>query len=338
MSTGRFQKSVLNYRSESLDIRIGRTNFFDEIYRASVFEPPINGDGFSWGYKYKNFAFKHVLESLPAEKSGAVVFRRLLSYHHLEYHFGRAVVGAGEYFLLSGNAIGLEFKRLNPFLPFSLNSHDSEADIYTGFSGDADNALINFFLTWAGNSTELRLRLYVDEFQIDSKDREVFSDAMLVNISVMKNLASIPGLNIPAKVEGTISLSNPNFGEHPGPFTTTTSGGYPLFEFSPGMLRLYFLKVQIQPSLNNVIWVSAHHEHWLNISSLPPDIRNKRAVLEILPVEEDYLFLLSFKREINKLHTQVEFQGWRSSESENSGILVSLRTLYPFQKNMLAPH
>jgi len=330
ISTGRIQKSVIDYQSESLLIRAGRANFFEGSYRASVFLPPINGDGLSWVYNKEGWAFKHVIESLPAEKSGDVVFRRLLTYHHLAYRFGHTVIGAGEYFILTGTALGLELKRLNPFLPFMLNSHDSEADLYPGFSGDSDNSLIKLFLDWERNGSKLNIRFYLDEFQIDSGDRELYSDALLFNISGMKEFKLIPVLDVPGKLECTISISNPNFGEHPGPFTTTTSAGFPLFEYNPGMLSLAYVKIVLQPNSVSQISLSAHHERWLETSSLSPDLRYIRSALKTLPIKEDSRFMLAYDREIPKLQATLSFATWRASDSQNSGMLVSLSTQYPF--------
>jgi len=330
LSTGRVQKSVLDYQSEALLIQIGRANFFEENNRPSVFTPPINGDGLSWVYKHQGWAFKHVLESLPAEKSGDIVFRRLLTYHHLAYRFGHAVVGVGEYFILTGDALGLELKRLNPFLPFMINSFDSEADDYPGFSEDSDNSLIKLFLDWERNGSKLNIRFYLDEFQIDSKDRDVFSDAMLLNINGIRDMVKVPGLSIPGTVEGALSISNPNFGEHPGPFTTTTSAGFPLFEYSPGMLSLVYVKIMVQPNSGSQISFSAHHERWLETSSLSPDLRYIRSALKTLPIKEDSRFMLAYDREIPKLWATLSFTTWQASDSENSGILVSLSTQYPY--------
>ncbi len=330
ISTGRIQKSVIDYQSESLLIRAGRANFFEGSYRVSVFLPPINGDGLSWVYKNEAWAFKHVLESLPAETSGDVVFRRLLTYHHLAYRFGHTVIGAGEYFILTGAALGLELKRLNPFLPFMLNSHDSEADLYPGFSGDSDNSLIKLFLDWERNGSKLNVRFYLDEFQIDPEDRDEFSDAMLLNISGIRDMVKVPGLNIPGTVEGALSISNPNFGEHPGPFTTTTSAGFPLFEYSPGMLSLAYVKIVIQPNSLSQISLSAHLERWLETTSLPPPLRNKRSALQALPIKEDSRVMLAYEREIPKLRATISFATWRASDSNNSGMLVSLSTQYPY--------
>ena len=330
LSTGRVQKSVLDYQSEALFIQIGRANFFEENNRPSVFTPPINGDGLSWVYRKEGWAFKHVIESLPAEKSGAVVFRRLLTYHHLAYRFGHTMVGVGEYFILTGEALGLELKRLNPFLPFMINSFDSEADTYPGFSGDSDNSLVTIFLEWERDGSKFNLRFYLDEFQIDSDDRDKYSDAMLLNFSGLKELTPIPILKIPGSVQGTISVSNPNFGEHPGPFTTTTSAGFPLFEYSPGMLSLVYVKIMVHSNSVSQISLSAHHERWLETSRLSPDLRYVRSALKTLPIKEDSRFMLAYDREIPKLRATLSFATWRSSNSNNSGMLVSLSTQYPF--------
>jgi len=310
LSTGRFQESKVEYRSKSLQVRLGRANFFEEDYRPFIFNYPINGDGLSWVYQWRSFAFKHVLESLPAEKSSGVIFRRLMTYHHLEYRFGQVVVGAGEYFILTGENLGLELKRLNPFLPFSLNSHDSEQEVFEGFSGDSDNALIKFFVSWKKNRTKIDLRLFIDEFQIDSKDRKTNSDGLLFSLSGKYNFNSVIGIGMPGTIEGIASFSNPNFGDHPGPYTSTTSASFPLFEYSPGMLDLIFIDINLHPTTRSKIIVAAHREHWVQISRLPPEVRNQNSALQGLIIKQDNRIILAYEQDLPRMNSILHFQSW----------------------------
>jgi len=325
LSTGRFQESYISYDGKSFSASFGRANFFDENFRPAIFAQPVNGDGFSWKYASRGFAFKHVLESLPAEKSEDVVFRRLFSYHHLEYQFGRMAIGAGEYFILTGNNIGLEFKRLNPFLPFSLNSHDSQSDNYPGYTGDSDNALIKLFLNWSTRTSSLYLNLYIDEFQMDAADREYNNDAILLNLNVVKVFESFAGFNLPWSLESTLSLANPNFGQHPGPFTTTTSAHYPLFEYSPGQKRLFYIKSDILLNDRSRVSISFHKEQWVNIASLSPELRNQKTALQGLTDQQDSRIVAGYQFELEALHAAIELQAWWTSiVEEHMGANVSL--------------
>ncbi len=87
---------------------------------------------------------------------------------------------------------------------------------------------------------------------------------------------SIFVLNKPGLVSGSISVANPNFGDHPGPFTSATSAGFPLFEHSPGMESMIFLRAEIYPSLKDLVRVSFHSERWLAITSIAPEDRNQK--------------------------------------------------------------
>jgi hypothetical protein len=325
LSTGRFQESKVEYNSKHLLIRVGRADFWQENPRPEIFRPPINGDGFSWEFNRNGIAFKHVLESLPAESSSGNIFRRLLAYHHLEYTFGGISVGAGEYFILTGENLGLEFKRLNPFLPFSLNSHDSEQETYPGFPGDTDNSIINFFFNWSSNRTVVNFRIYIDEFQMDPKDRVSNSDAILFTASGKKMINSIFGLNKPGLVSGSISVANPNFGDHPGPFTSATSAGFPLFEYSSGMESMIFLRAEIYPSLKDLVRVSFHSERWLAITSITPEDRNQKSALNRLPIQDDYRVLLNYERNIALLRANLFIEGWISSNPGLSGMHTGIR-------------
>jgi hypothetical protein len=325
LSTGRFQESKIDYQSKSLRVEFGRANFFEEDYLPIIFKHPVNGDGLSLVYQWERLAFKYVLQSLPAENSDGVIFRRLMTYHHLEYRFGQVLVGAGELFILTGENLGLELKRLNPLLPFSLNSHDSEQEVFDGFSGDSDNALIKFFVNWKGNQSRFNIRLFIDEFQIDSEDRETNSDGLLLSISGEYDFNSILGIGVPGTIEGIASFSSPNFGDHPGPFTSTTSASFPLFEYSPGMLNLIYLKAELHPTAKSQMIIAAHQERWVQISSLSPEDRNQKLALEGLLVKRDNRVVLAYRQEAPKLNSIFHLQSWWDTPNENGlGISLSL--------------
>ena len=332
LSTGRFQESKIDYCSTSLLISVGRANFFVDTFRSEVFRRPINGDGFSWEYRLKNWSFKHVIESLPAEKSGDIVFRRVLNYHHLSFHHKNTLLGLGEYFILTGTSIGLDLKRMNPFVPYSRNSHDSYRDIYPGYTldSDSDNSIIKIFLSWASSKSELSANLYVDEFLVDSEERKTINDAILFNINYHQEFNSIPIFKVPWNIQGTFSISHPNFGQHPGPFTSATSAEYPLFEHSLGMLTLGYLKADIILSKQDYLSISTHKERWQDISSLSPDLRNKKDSLKEIPVKKDSRVMLVYEREIPMLLSKVSISTWKSSDPYGNGIRLSIRIQYPF--------
>ena len=313
LSTGRFQASSFRYSSEAVEFQVGRANFFDESVRPAVFLPPINGDGVAWQVNLRDWSFKHVIESLPAERSTDLVFRRLLSYHHLTWQSGRTTYGAGEYFILTGDKIGFDLKRLNPFIPYSLNSHDSYADVYPGYAGDSDNSIIKLFANWHSAQAAFDANLYVDEFQIDARDRKTNSDAILLNIFYQHNISALYMLHVPGNISGTVSLANPNFGDHPGPSTAAVSAGYPLFESTPGMLSLIYLRAEAQPSACSSFSVSYHHERWVAISSLAPGQRNQRSALQTLPIQQDSQLALSFSQELKSLPLSFTINGWWTS-------------------------
>ena len=315
LSTGRFQQSVVTYRTEEFAMRVGRDDMLSSQFRPDIFQLPVAGDGFAWNYKWNSWSFKHVFQVLPAEKFEDQIFRRSVSYHHLSRKFNNFTVGAGEYFILSGNQIGFDLKRLNPFLPYSLNSHDSEANVYSGFSGDSDNSLIKFFLDWRKNSSEVALKLYVDEFQIDAVDREVLSDAMLLSFFARNTFNIFDQRSI---IQWGFSASNPNFGQHPGPFTTTTIGAFPLFEYTPGMKNLYFFDAIFFADRKYQLSVAGYSEKWVNISQLAPYQMNLIAELDQLEVHSDSRLSLKASYRVEKYPLVLGMTGWVGSGSENT--------------------
>ncbi len=324
-STGRFQESYLNIKTNNLLVMLGRANSFADPLRPRVFVQPVTGDGLIWTYRSDQWTFKHVIQTFPAEKSGELIFRRVFNYHHLTYEIGEFTLGAGEYLILTGENIGLDLKRLNPFVPYSRISHDSFADEYSGFTGDSDNAMIKFFSIWNRNSFIFKLSFYIDEFQLDSWDREVNSDALLLNGFAKSEFTSLAGRNIPWSIQASMSIANPNFGEHPGPFTATHSAGYPLFENSPGMMSLIFVETDFEPIAGNLIGLSWQNEYWVNISSLPPELRNSRLAILNLEQHQDSQIKIEFRHHSIKSRTTLHFQGWKSSVvGEDYGGMVSL--------------
>jgi hypothetical protein len=330
LSTGRVQKSIIEYRKNNLKLIVGRDNFFEEVYRPGNMPYPINGDGFSWSYQSGLFLFKYVIESLPAENLNNIIYRRLLTYHHLEYRARNIKLGVGEYFILTGNSIGLDLKRLNPFLPFALNSHDSESDYFPGFEGDSDNSLIVLFLNWESINNRFDLRLYIDEFQLDSWDRKLYNDAILFSINGKRTYKRILNSSSSGAVEASISLSNPNFGHHNGPFTSATSAGYSFFESTPGMTSNIYLKSIVNFSGNSTIKVSGHHHRWVEIATIPLAERADLAALIPLPIMIDNRILFEYDYNISPLNFIIVASAWQASTAGNNGMSLSFEKLFAF--------
>jgi hypothetical protein len=323
LSTARVQRSVLNYNSGNLTVKFGRDDMLSGDMRPAIFCPPSGGDGFSWNFKINDMSFKHVFQVLPAESSSNQVFRRSISYHHLTKTISSHRFGAGEYFILTGEQIGFDLKRLNPFLPYVVNSHDSAADNFNGFSGDSDNSLIKLFWRWHNNSSTIAVNLYVDEFQIDAVDREVFSDAMLLSISGIHELEIF---DQPSIINYGVSMMNPNFGQHPGPFTTTTIGVFPLFEYSPGMRSLYFFETQFRSDRGLQISISGFTENWVPIMQLSPDQMNLREDLDALEMNSDSRMSVGAQYRFENFPLSIAGVGWVGTHDEyRSGIKVEAK-------------
>jgi hypothetical protein len=312
LSTGRFQQSVVSYTTEKLTIKLGRDDMLSSDLRPYIFAYPIFADGVRWDYTWRGWNFEHVYQTLPAERHSDQIFRRSVSYHHLSKTFNSLTIGAGEYFILAGENIGLDLKRFNPFLPYSLNSHDSEADYYPGFSGDSDNSLIKLFLNWGKQSNKVSINLYIDEFQIDAVDREVFSDAMLLSLSAENEISTFGQR---ALLNWGFSVANPNFGQHPGPFTTTTSASFPLFEYTPGMKNLAYFESRILMSKAWQILIAGHSEQWVNISQLAPALMNSRTELKSLKVNSDSRLTLGLEYRLKNYPVNLGIEGWSGSDS-----------------------
>jgi len=211
-----------------------------------------------------------------------------------------------------------------------LNSHDSQADYYPGYTGDADNSLIKLFLNWKTRTSSLYLNLYVDEFQMDARDRVSNNDAILLNLNVEKVFESFAGFQLPWSLEGTLSMANPNFGQHPGPFTSATSADYPLFEYSPGQKRLFYVKSDLFLNDRSRVSISFHKEQWVNIASLPQELRNQKTSLQGLTDQQNSRMVAGYQFEIEALHVAIELQAWWTSVTEdNMGANVSLIYRYP---------
>jgi hypothetical protein len=310
LSTGRIQESKINYQGESFFLSIGRANFLEVIHRADIFAPPVSGDGFCWTIYSDSWEFKHSIQSLPSEYFETVVFRRLLNYHHLATSFGSSKVGAGEYFIVSAPSLGIDLHRINPFMPYSLVSHDSYDETYPGFLGDLDNAIIKIFWNWNYKNSLFTINLYIDELHIDSWDRKVKNDAILLTVFGRHNFAASAKLRFPFTIEGAFSLSNPNFGEHKGPFTAANSANFPLFTMSPGLKSLGFFKVLLRTHNHTTVAVSIYREKWVRISSLATIDLNIKSALDNLPIEQDSRLAISFQQYLSTFKTHVNILAW----------------------------
>jgi len=307
LSTGRIQRSAFKYSHNDFSLIVGRDDMLGSHLRPQIFIYPTYGDGFSWSYKTHGWGAKHVFQVLPAEKGNGQVFRRSISYHHLAKDFHNFTLGVGEYFILTGENIEFDLKRLNPFLPYALNSHDSEADNFPGYVGDTDNSLIKLFIDWRKKSSQLSLSLYVDEFQIDAADRAIKNDALLLNLSVFNDL-EVFGVN--SRIIWGFSVGNTNFGQHPGPFTTTTIGMYPLFEYTPGMKDLVFIESNTSLGKTWQFTIAGYSERWVNISELLPSQMNQRADLEELKIHSDSRLLFGVEYRLEQYPIRFKVSGW----------------------------
>ncbi|NQV42991.1 MAG: hypothetical protein HQ506_11615 [Candidatus Marinimicrobia bacterium] len=323
ITTGRVQRSVVRYATNSFAASFGRDDMLKEALRPRVFQYPASGDGFSWKYHWNKWHFKHVFQILPAEEENTQVFRRSISYHHLSRVINNFTLGVGEYFILTGHQIGFDLKRLNPFIPYFVNSFDSKPDIYPGFEGDSDNSLIKLFLSWGKNTSQVSLSLYVDEFQIDAADREVFNDAMLLSLSAINELELFGHIN---EINWGFSASNPNFGQHPGPFTTTSFAVYPLFEYTPGMKQLVFVETKTPVGESFHLFLGGYSERWVNIAQLTPELMNKRIELDLLKVYSDSRLSVGFEYDLKNYPLKIGSTGWvGSGTNSSSGFLLNLQ-------------
>ena len=320
LTTARFQRSIFSYSTKDFVARVGRDDMLGSHLRPDLFNYPTSGDGFSWKYSRAGWSAKHVFQVLPAERGNGQLFRRSISYHHLTKDFQNFTLGVGEYFILSGEQIGFDLKRLNPFLPYALNSHDSEADYFSGYVGDSDNSLIKLFLNWRKKSSEISFNLYVDEFQIDGDDRELFNDAMLLSV-LARSEVDLMGAR--SEIKWGLAASNPNFGQHPGPFTTPTIGLFPIFEFTPGMKTLAYFESKTSIGNEWHFSVAGHAERWVNISQLNASQMNNRAALEALKINFDSRLMLGVEYGLKNYPINIVVAGWLGSDSG-----ISLRTQF----------
>jgi hypothetical protein len=312
LSTGRFQQSVINYTTDKLTIKLGRDDLLSTDLRPDIFSYPIFADGVKWNYSWQSWNFEHVYQTLPAENESNQIFRRSVSYHHLSKTFQHLTMGVGEYFILAGESTQLDLKRLNPFLPYSLNSHDSEADYYPGFSGDSDNSLIKLFLNWSKQSNKVSINLYIDEFQIDGVDRQVYSDALLLSLSAESEINAMRQRSF---LKLGFSAANPNFGQHPGPFTSTTFASFPLFEYTPGMKNLVYFESLTLMGKEWKILIAGHSEQWVNISQLAPSLMNSRTELDALKVNSDSRLTLGLEYNLINYPVNLGVDGWSGSDT-----------------------
>jgi hypothetical protein len=313
LTTGRFQQSYLKYDSDSFSMMVGRAYFLDEHKRSRFFAHPISGDGILWKIEFNGVTFKHLIQYYPSEIYEEQVFRRIMNYHELGVNIGNIRIGIGEYYVLSGEKLSIDFKRMNPLIPYSLNSHDSYSEQYENFKGDTDNSIIELSLVREFKNSILSWKLHIDEFQMDPWDRKIKNDALLLSINWHNSFSSILGVGYPGFYELVTSFANPNFGDHPGPFTEATSGGYPLFESSPGQINLVGGMLGIEISKIRDVGISIQHEKWVDITSLPPEIRHHKSALKKLPYLYDSRMLVSYQHEITRLRSSVQFQSWISN-------------------------
>ena len=327
LSTGRLQRSVVNYNTTNFVLRVGRDDMLSSKIPLGIADYPLSGDGFSWRYDFGTNQFKHVFQVLPGETVGDEVFRRTISYHHLSRNFKNITLGVGEYLILTGSHIGLDLKRLNPFLPFMLNSFDSEKDFYAEFNGDSDNSMIKLFIDWISENHRFRLNLYIDEFQIDPEDRENNSDALLFNL-LGNHENHFFGRQ--TEIKWGFSVSNPNFGQHPGPFTAPTVGVFPLLEYSPGLQRIGFFDIKCQVDESWHIGASGYSERWLDLRCIAPSMRNKLDQLNLLEQETDHY--LGFRVGFRTVALPIMMTAHIWKQSHNNDLSASVKLNYHWSR------
>ena len=273
-----------------LNLRLGR--LFPDYHPFLQISPyareTISGDGVDWSLKGSFWAFENRIQFLKNERYDGKAINRIFNFHRVELSYKKWSLGLGEFLLYTGFNQEIDWIWSNPFISYVVHNYDTYADQerLTEYDGDTDNGLIYADLTWEGRDLHVTTRLYIDEFQVDAPDREVYTDEYLSHTQFVYNLngSAEKSIFIPKSLILTGSLASAGFGYHPGLFTDFFVGDYPLLPTETGRTRYGALSaVWIGQTWHLItdLWIGTYAD----ILSLPPDKRHLRAYVDSLPTD-----------------------------------------------------
>jgi hypothetical protein len=287
-STGRFFSGEVRYTGKMLHFRLGRLfpDYHPYLQISPYARETISGDGVEWSLKGSFWAFENRIQFLKNERFNGQAINRIFNFHRAELSYKRWSLGLGEFLLYTGINQEIDWTWSNPFISYVVHNYDTYADQEhaSEFDGDTDNGLMYADLKWEGRDLQVTSRLYVDEFQVDAPDREVFTDEFLSHTQLIYTLPENRSPWMPQTLLATVSFSSAGFGYHKGLFTDFYVGEYPLLPTETGRTRYGAL---------SAVWIG---ERWhlitdlwtgqyADILSLTPDKRHLREYVDHLPTE-----------------------------------------------------
>jgi hypothetical protein len=243
-STGRIISGEVDYSKDCFQIRLGRLfpNYHPWRQESPFARETISGDGVDWQYFHGTLTFHSRIEFLRNERDDlGQPNNRIFNFHRLGVKLGKYEWGGGEFLIYTGHDRALDWVWSNPFVPYMVHNYEYYSnERVTICGGDTDNTIIYTDLLYDDEKFSFSSRFYLDEFQVDGKDREIYTDEYLWHNQFLLPLINTSSLN-PDELALTLAVASAGFGYHQGLFTSFYVGDYSLLPSESGRIR--FLKL-----------------------------------------------------------------------------------------------
>jgi len=244
-NTGRFLSGELTYNDNNFGLRVGR--LVPDYHPLSVTTPfsavYISGDGYDLSYDINALNFHTRLLALRNEKTNDGTVNRYFNYHGITLSKRSHSFTAGEFLLYTGLERPLSLVWSNPLLPYFVHNWDMHDNRSDNAISDNNNVIFYFAYKRLYHLFTVETRLYLDEFQVDITDREVYTDEFLFfNHIEIRPKRESPSILIPKQINIEFSMNSAAFGMHPGLFTSFSIEGYSFLPNHPGYKRYIITK------------------------------------------------------------------------------------------------
>ncbi len=218
IQTGRVLSSEVKYSTDNLDLRVGRLH---PDFGKLTFDTPfantyISGDGYTLKYSVDNIRFSNRTLMLKNELFDSESYNRYFNFHSLEYSTGKSTITLGEFMIYSGKNREFNWILSNPLVPYIVHNYDYSSEVDDTLATDGDNFMLYSRYGLEYRDIYINTQLYVDEIQIDWKDRSIFTDEYLIVGEIIFDMNTMDK-RLP-EVIVTIQKSSKGFGSHPGRF------------------------------------------------------------------------------------------------------------------------
>lgn len=214
--------------------------------------PPVDMLRYQLATKSRRLSLDVMTAQLASEASTSL--KRWYVSHRLTWRPGddpRNRILVGDHAIFAGEGRGFELHYLSPFTPYFLENFEGYSEVDHAETVDDDNS--SLFLAWnwwlaPGSPFELRSygELLVDEFQLDSDDRELLDDVLGLTLGVERPL-QLPGTER-ASLQVEASWLSPWLYIHRGSGTSFLEKGHVIGNVEGGDARELHLRLRASTS------------------------------------------------------------------------------------------